>query len=68
MRIGKIANSAEYRKDEQFQNCEILVVQIEKKFRNLLIWTISKICNLGNSKDLQFRKFQKIAIWEIRKI
>ena len=35
MRIGKIASSAEYWMDEQFQNCQcleqILIFQIEKK-------------------------------------
>ena len=30
MKIGKIASSAEYRMDEQFQNCQILVFEIEK--------------------------------------
>ena len=30
MRIRKIAIIAEYRMDEKFQNCQILVFQIEK--------------------------------------
>ena len=38
MRIGKIANSMEYRMDEQFQNLPILVIRSEK---------ILEICQLS---------------------
>ena len=42
MRIGKIANSAEYRMDEQFVNCQFLEPNFgfpnEKNFRSLLIF------------------------------
>ena len=50
MRIGKIANGAEYRMNEQFQNLLIfgilIIFQIKKK-----IW-ITKIDNLENSQNL----------------
>ena len=47
MRIGKIASSAEYRMDEQFQNCEFSEPNFDfrnwKKSRNFLIFQIGKI-------------------------
>ena len=51
MRIGKIASSAEYQMDEQFQNLPIFKFQTFWKFVNFLIWKIKKI-----SRVLQFRK------------
>ena len=50
MKIDKIANGAEYRMDEQFQNLLIfgifLIFQIKKKIY------IPKISNLENSQNL----------------
>ena len=50
MKIDKIANGAEYRMDEQFQNLLIfgilLIFQIKKKI------SIKKISNLENSKNI----------------
>ena len=58
MRIGKIASSAEYRIDEQFQKCQFLEPNFDflnlKKSQNFLIF--------------QFGQFQKLQIWKIRKI
>ena len=49
MEIGKIANSAEYRIEEQFQNFLIfgilIIFQIKKKIK------IPKISNLENPKN-----------------
>ena len=46
MRISKIAGSVEYRMEKQFQNlliCGILIVfQIEKNSKNLLIFQVLK--------------------------
>ena len=83
MRIGKIASSAEYRMDEQFQKCQFLEPNFDfphrNKFRNFLIfqfgqfqklqiWKLQKNFNSGNSKKLQFGKFFKLWIWKIRNI
>ena len=74
MRIGKIASSAEYRMDKQFQNFQLLEPNFDfsnwKKSRNFSIfqfpiWT--KTSNLENSKNFQFQKFRKFAIWQIQK-
>ena len=65
MRIGKIANSAESRMDEQFQIFGAIFDQFLEpnvSFPNLII------PNLKNSKNLQFTKFQKFPICEILKI
>ena len=49
MKIGKIANGAEYRMDEQFQNLLIfgilIIFQIKKKI------SIPKISNFENSQN-----------------
>ena len=64
VRFGKIASNAEYRINEQFQNCTF--------FKS----NFSKISNSKNSRNFQFLKFLKFpifknpdfAIWEIPKI
>ena len=66
MRIGKIASSAKYRMDEQFQNCQFFEPNFDfpnskiLKFLNFPIWTIPKTSSFKNSKNLQFGKFKKI--------
>ena len=66
MRIGKIASSAEYRMNEQFQNCQFLEPNFGfPNFENLEICEFS---NLDNSKNFQFRKFQKFPVWHILQI
>ena len=82
MRMGKIASSAEYRMDEQFQNCQFLEQNFDflnwRKSRNFLIfqfgqfqkleiWKNRKIFNLENSKDLKFGKLKKKLNLEIFK-
>ena len=62
MTIGKIASSAEYRIDEQFQNFPIFRAKFRfsklKKnlFSNL---KIPEIFTLANSKNFELGKFQK---------
>ena len=82
MRIGKIASSAEYRGDEQFQNFQLLAkfwfykLKEIYKFVNFTIWKNPKIVKLKSSenfqseisKNLQFGKFWKLSIRKIRKI
>ena len=62
MRVGKISNCAEYRKDVQFQNFVIFeIVKVEKKSEKLLTFQfekfrqfpISKISNLVNQQISQ---------------
>ena len=59
MKNRKIANGAEYRMDEHFQNFLILgiliIFQITKKIY------ISKVCNLENSQNF----YGKLAIFQI---
>ena len=57
MRIGKITISAEYRIDEQFQNCSFL--------RQILVLQIIKNCT--HFFIFQFVQFQKFPIWKIPK-
>ena len=49
MRIGKIARSAEYRMDKQFQNLLIfwisIIFQAEKNSENLLVFQVVKFWN-----------------------
>ena len=59
MRIGKIASSAGYRMDGQFQNCQFLEPNFD--FPN---W---KIFNCDNFKNFQCGKFDKFAISKILK-
>ena len=66
---------AEYRMDEQFQNCQFLESNFNfsnwkkiSKFLNFLIWTIPNTSNLENSKNFKFGKFKKISIWKFFKI
>ena len=61
MRIGKIASSAEYRMNEQFQNCFFLEPNFG--FRN---WKKSSNSNLDNSENFQFGKFKRLPITKIR--
>ena len=83
MRIGKIASSAAYRMDEQFQNFQFLEPNFDfpnwKKSRNFLIfqfgqfqkpqiWKIRQSFNLKNSKNFQFEIFFKLSIRKIRKM
>ena len=58
MRIDKIASSAGYGMDEQFQNCQFLEANFD--FRNLK--------KSWNFLIFQFRPFQKLQIWKIGKI
>ena len=68
MRIGKMASSAEYRMDKQFQNFQFLkpnfgfssflVVQFGQ-FQKFLSWKVQKF---------GFRKIPEISIWKISKI
>ena len=58
MRIGKIASSAKYSIDEQFQNFQFL--QPNFGFSNWIF--------LINMLSFQFGQFQKIWIWKFRKI
>ena len=74
MRIGKIAGSAKYQMDEEFQNCQSLEPNFDfpnwkktLKFLNFPIWTIPEYSNLKNSEEFQFGKFQKIVIWQNQK-
>ena len=72
MRISKIASSAEYRMDEQFQNCQFLEPNFDfpdwikswnflifqfGRFQKLQVW---KICNLANSKKFNLEIFQNL--------
>ena len=63
MRIGKIASSAEYRMDKQFQNLLIFLISavfhIEKFLK--ICWFF-KLLNSGNLSIFQFRKFLKFII------
>ena len=69
MRMGKIASSAEYRMDKQFQNLLIfgisIVFQIEKILKFLKIF---ELLNSGNFLIFQLRKFLKFLIYEIPKM
>ena len=73
MRIGKISSSAEYRMDEQFQNCKFLEPNFDfpnekiLKFLHFSIWTIPKTLSLRSSENFQFGKFEKFVSWEIKK-
>ena len=82
MGIGKIASSAKYLMDEQFQNCrffsEILVFQIETNSRNLLIFqfgqiqkffilNILRISNLDNSKKFNLKPSKKCQFGKLKK-
>ena len=62
MRISKVASSAQYIIDEQFENCpyfsQILVLQIEK---------ILEICWFSNSDNFKFRKFPEFPTRKIQK-
>ena len=59
MRIGKIASSAEYRVDEQFQNFPTFAAKFWlykfKKFWKFFIFRIFKILKI--SQILQFQKY-----------
>ena len=83
MRIGEIASIAEYRTDEQFQNCQFLEPNFNfpnwKKSRNFFIFQFGqlqklqilknrKIFNSKNSKNLQFDEFKNKFIPKILKI
>ena len=84
MRIGKSASSAEYRIDEQFQNCQFsepnfdfpnwknsrnFLILLFGQFKKLQIWKIRKIFDSANSrKKNQFENFQEFVIWKIYKI
>ena len=59
------ANSAEYRMDEKFQNCQFL--EPNSDFPNWKNLEISYFSNLDNSKNFKFEKFEKFAIWQIEK-
>ena len=45
MRIGKIASSAEYQMDEQFQKSRNLWIFRFRQVKKFLIWKISRISN-----------------------
>ena len=75
MRIGKITSSAEYRIEEQFQNCQFLEPNVGfpnwKNSGSLLICQfnqIPKIPNLENFKNVEFWNFRKLSIQKIPKI
>ena len=77
MRIGKIASSAEYRMDKQFQNLLIfrisIIFEIVKilKINNFSSCKILEICyftNFVNRKNCQSEKFQKFTNQNIPKV
>ena len=49
MKIDKIANSAEYKMDEQFQNLLIFAILIISQIKKKIL--IPKISNLENSQN-----------------
>ena len=63
MRIGKIANSAESRMDEQFQIVGAIIGQFFEPNVSFQIWKSSRILLI-----FQFGQFQKFSIWKISKI
>ena len=69
MKIEKIDlyRSAEYRMNEQFQNCQFFFSQIVV-FQIAKVLEICRFSNLENSKNFQIGKSQKLSVCKVLQI